>query len=329
MKLSPGIPLFLLLPLLLLASCARLEVPAGTSGLLAVTARDRGQPTDRFVPVFLIESPEKPYNLPGTPRVSVGKNGSECISIDPAQASIYTKEHRFSTARGSYTNLIYRIHFSETPFSLVPFNLGAGRNVGLLVIVTLNGHGQPLLYTTLQTCGCYLAFVPTTYLPDDAYPENWRKDQRQIVFAQSLPAFLDFPASDPAGSKTVVQIESATHRIKDIRLVDRTSLAAFVTRHARLSPLESLKKLPAEDGGTTSFYETAGGRKGYVKGSHKIWERLLISWWALDWRVGEDKEFTADPQDGPVFYTSLKPWARNVSDLRNFTAFLKYWGWKL
>ncbi len=322
-------PLFLLLPLLLLASCARLDVPADSSALLAVTTQDKGRPTERFVPVFLVEDPEKTYNLPGTPRVSVAKNGSECISIDPAQASIYTKEHRFSTERGSYTNLIYRIHFSETPLSLFPFNLGAGRNVGLLVIVTLNGKGQPLLYTTMHTCGCYLAFVPTTYLPDDAYPEDWRKDGRQIVYTKSLPAFLDFTASDPAGSRALVQIESATHRIKDIRLADRAALAAFNIRYARLSPLDSLKTLPAGNGGTTSFYETAGGRKGYVKGSRKIWERLLISWWALDWRVGEDKEFTADPQDGPVFYTSLKPWARYASDLRNFTPFLEYWGWKL
>ncbi len=332
MKASSRLALFFcLLSLLFLASCARPQAPADTgsgSPPFALTAHDEEHLTGRFLPVFLIENPREPYNLIGTPQATVAKNGAEVVSIDPTQASIYSKEQHFATEKGSYTNLIYRIHFPETPLSFFPFNLGAGNNVGLLIIVTLNGNGRPLLYTTLHTCGCYLAFVPTTYLPQDAYPENWQKNKRQCVYSQSLPGILDFSAKDLNTSKTVVHIESATHRIKDIRLADRASLVAFNTRNARLSPLESLKNLPTIGGGTTSFYEDSGGRKGYVKGSHKIWERLLISWWALDWRVGEDKEFESEQHDGPVFYTSLKPWARNASDLRNFAAFLTYWDWK-
>lgn len=29
------------------------------------------------------------------------------------------------------------------------------------------------------------------------------------------------------------------------------------------------------------------------------------------------------------FYTSLKPWARTASDMRDFPGFLAYYGWKL
>ena len=93
--------------------------------------------------------------------------------------------------------------------------------------------------------------------------------------------------------------------------------------------LEALKALPLANGRTTSFYETAGSRQGYVKGSYKVRERWLMSWWAFDWRVGEDKVFSPDRSDGINFYTSLKPWARDASDMRDFASFLQYWGWKL
>ena len=53
-----------------------------------------------------------------------------------------------------------------------------------------------------------------------------------------------------------------------------------------------------------------------------------MSWWAFDWRIGEDKKFGKDENDGILFYTSLKPWSRKKSDMRNFISFLKYWGWK-
>jgi hypothetical protein len=98
---------------------------------------------------------------------------------------------------------------------------------------------------------------------------------------------------------------------------------------AELLPLEALEQLDLGNGATTSFYETAGDRRGYVKESYKPRERLFMSWWALDWRVGEDKKLGRDKDDGIEFYTSLKPWARSASDMRDFAAFLKYWGWRL
>ena len=53
-----------------------------------------------------------------------------------------------------------------------------------------------------------------------------------------------------------------------------------------------------------------------------------MSWWALDWRIGEDKKLGKNEDDGIRFYTSLKPWSRRASDLRNFKTFLRYWEWK-
>ncbi len=97
---------------------------------------------------------------------------------------------------------------------------------------------------------------------------------------------------------------------------------------ADLAPIAALDALPA-DGQTTSFFETSGARKGYVKGSSKPLERLLISWWALDWRVGQDKRYGPAEEMNTTFYTSLKPWRREQSDMWPFAEFLRYWGWRL
>jgi hypothetical protein len=93
--------------------------------------------------------------------------------------------------------------------------------------------------------------------------------------------------------------------------------------------MKLLDHLSIENGGTTSFFEESGPRHGYVKGSAKPMEKLLMSWWALDLRVGEDKKLGDSADEGPVFYTSLKPWDRTASDMRIFAQFLSYWGWGL
>lgn len=51
------------------------------------------------------------------------------------------QELSFQTARGSYTILVYRVHFPATPYSLLPFFIGAGQNMGILVVVTLDQGG--------------------------------------------------------------------------------------------------------------------------------------------------------------------------------------------
>ena len=280
-----------------------------------------------YSPVFVIENHEESFNLIGTVVAERGEGEEELISVDHSRPTIYTEARSFQTPKGSYTNLIYRIHFERVPFGLYPFHIGQGRNVGLFAIVTLNDRREPILYTTVHTCGCYIAFVPTSYMPTDSIPAGWGEG-RQVVFEENLPALLDFKGLTLNEVKLMMLIREGSHRVKDIWLDRGDLLGKLDTRVAERQALESLEELPLK-GGKTSFYETSGSRKGYVKGSHKPWERLLMSWWAFDWRIGEDKKLGKDRDDGPVFYTSIKPWAREESDLREFAAFLRYWGWKL
>jgi len=279
----------------------------------------------QYAPLLIVERPENKYNLLGTPSAGINKEGEEEIFVDPGRAALFYEERAFETKKGKYTNLIYRIHFEKVP----SIHLTAGNNGGLFIIVTLNDKKEPLLYTTVHTCGCYIAFVPTSFLPCEMTPDKWDY-KRQVVFGESLPGVLNYSGKFDLTSKTMVLFRDATHRIMDIWLEKEDFTAKRISRvHTKLIPMEELDRLPLPEGKETSFFEYDGPRKGYVKMSHKFWERLLMSWWAFDWRIGEDKMLGKDKSEGTLFYTSLKPWARDESDLRDFPTFLKYWGWDL
>ena len=116
---------------------------------------------ERYTPVFVVENPREQYNRIGTVKARY-RNEREELYIQPDQAIIYAEERVFRTDQGQYTNLIYRIHFEQVPSGIWPLYLGAGENVGLLVIITLNEQHQPILSSIVHTCGCYLAFIPTS-----------------------------------------------------------------------------------------------------------------------------------------------------------------------
>lgn len=314
-----------LLMLAILTSCATYpEKPSRLNTRLYSIDRSQ-EMLDRFAPVFLIEKANTSYNRIGTPTAYSRPNFVE-VTVDPEKATVYTDVKEFSTSESSYINLYYRVHFSKVPFGLFPFYLGAGENVGLLVVVTLDRQTRPLLYTLVHTCGCYLAFIPTSLLPKKSRPAGWPSG-RQTVYGENLPTLLD--DAGESSSKTILHIRPATHRVKNVWLADKEEVSTYPIVRMERKRFAALEKLELQDGTTTSFYEPSGPRRGYVKGSEKIWERILISWWALDWRVGEDKKLGHDTGDGIIFYTSLKPWAREESDMRDFPRFLRYWGWRL
>ncbi len=152
--------------LFMLAACSSLPIHPGNDSLRAYVPRPDSSQLSRHSPVFVIDQPARSYNRIGTPSVQMDGD-KEIVFVDGDKPTIYVRKTRFTTARGSYTNLTYRIHFEKVPFGLFPPNLGWGDNVGLLLVVTLNDLGQPVLFTSVQTCGCYLAFVPTSNLPVD------------------------------------------------------------------------------------------------------------------------------------------------------------------
>jgi len=268
------------------------------------------------------------YNRIGEPSARHDDRGNEQVYIDNGNPIIFFLKNTFTTPKGHYTNLIYRVHFPKVPFRLIPFYLTAGKNVGLIVVITLDSQQRPVLVTTVHTCGCYLVIVPTSFLPRDALPVKWREKPIR-AYGENLPRVLDY--SKIRDSKLLIHLRPGVHRVMNLEIIAKDKLQdsrQFNVIYADLKPARELEKIPI-DGGTTSFYHQKGLLKGYVKGSVKPLESIFLSLLSLDFFVGTDKVY-ADPQEyGNPFYTSLKPWNRNASDMWDFAAFLKFWGWRL
>ncbi len=317
---------FCLVFLTLLTSCAH-SPTVQTQREILYLAPQPATVKKFHTPAFLIKNPEEQYNRIGMPSVREAANQKPEIYVAPDSPAIFFEAQAFTTSTGTYHNLLYRIHFEQVPFALNKFNLTAGNNPGILIIYTIDGKGQLLLVTTVNTCGCFLAFFPTKALPDQSFPADWPV-KSQWVYGYNLPALLQ--PNQPEGSERIVfTLESETHRISNVAIAGHDTLQQlYHTVDMGLFPMNSLYQLPFKNS-TESFFETTGPREGYVRNNTKFLERLLISWWAFDLHVGEDKAYGAADTSETIFYTSLKFWDRKASDLKNFPRFLAYWGWKL
>lgn len=291
-----------------------------------------GSPTDdhtieAFIPVFLVRDADKTYNRIGMPQVRIDPNGGLNVRVDPSQSALFVGRQDFSTTKGQYHNLIFRVHFEKVPFNFSEWHLGTGNNTGLIVVVTLNSVNEAVLVTTVHTCGCYLAFIPTDTLPAESRPANWPK-QNQGVYGKMLPTEIGTP-KDGESSRILIVLAGGNHRVSDVKLVDLENvLAQYSLNEMKIMSMETLWALPFADQ-RISFFEQNGRRKGYVKNNAKPLERLLMSWWTFDWYIGEDKAYGNSEETGAMFYTSLKFWRRKESDMWLFGDFLKYWGWRL
>jgi len=288
----------------------------------------KDDPVSRFSPVFLTYDHWNEFNRIGRPSAGYDDQGRVHIHVDTKVPVIYYKITHFTAGKGIYTNYVYRIHFPEVPFSLIPFHLTAGKNVGLMVIVTADIHNRPVLISTVHTCGCYVSIVPTSYLPRGAFPENW-KERPLKVYGERLPCKLEY--TDNPDQRILVHLRPGVHRVMNLELIENTELngkGALEKIVAQLLPMEKLDTISI-DGKTTSFYYKEGLLKGHVKGSIKYWESIFISLFSLDLFVGMDKAYSDTELTGNPFYTSLKPWNRNSSNMWNFERFLQFWGWRL
>lgn len=317
--------LALLLALVTAAPVLASEEVAGTSSAYVVAGAEG--PLQRFAPIFLIEHDEEAFNKIGTPSARPGARGKAEIFVDPGRPTIYTEVEPFDAEGGRYTNLIYRIHFERNPFTLAPLNVGAGKNVGAIAVVTLNSKDEPVWVTTVQSCGCYHAIMPTDYLPASAYPEAW-DTSGFVVYGEHLPGLLKLK-DGPTDGRIVISIRGGSHRTMGVSVESLSTLQGrMAVVQASASGVEALKSLPLPDGTDTSFYFTEGRRKGLVKGAHKPMETALFGLWAWDHNVGQDREYGAKEEAGRRFYTTLFFKNKKDSDMWHFAQFLEHNGWK-
>ncbi len=279
---------------------------------------------ERFAPVFWIEQGEAEWNRVGTPFIR-RRCMAEWVRVDPERATLYAEVIPERVGERECLQLVYRLHFDQLAFTWKDF-ASLHRNAGLLVLITLEKDSLvPLVLTTVHTCGCWLAVLPTDRLEPLALPGDWPPSRVEIA-GESLPAVVSVP--EP-GSRWILHLATRTHRVRDVLTSGEPQDG--LERPLPLRPMDDLYRLeveghPLERG---SLFYTGGFLRGYVRGAWVPIEGLTAGIVLLDPRLGMDRDFGAPDRTGARFHTALLPWNRERSRLDRFGRLLDWLGFHL
>jgi len=277
-----------------------------------------------FAPVFVVAEGARSFNRIGTPSIRLN-DGKEHVFVDPDRHAVFAANRGDRIGGENVLHLLYRIHFTKLAFKPSVF-YEMHRNAGLLAIVTLSEKHLPLLLTTVYTCGCYYALLPTRHFPANALPADWPPAVKK-VYGKKLPSVV--PAAEPGTSRFTIHLDSRTHRVNDIRLT--SSPLPGDQKPISLRRMEELENLPVQgtSGRTASFFHQSGPARGHVRGAWSPIEGLTAGLFLLDPMLGTDKQFGPAEETGTPFYTLLLPWNRRVSRLDRFEPLMKKIGFRL
>ncbi len=277
-----------------------------------------------YAPIFEIDDGQLEFNRIGTPEVRA-VNGREHVGVDPDRHTVFVSTLRDRIGGRDVVHLLYRIHFTALPLTPHVF-YERHRNAGLLTLVTLDALTlDPLFVTTVYTCGCYRALLPTDLLPKavlpDGYPEGTKK-----VWGKQLDAIVPHPLIPHR--RLLVAMDSRTHRVHTMTSTE--TVPDGVAQQLELRPMDDLHHLPVigREGEEASFFYTSGFRKGHVRGAWSPVEGLTLGLLILDPMIGMDKDFGDPAVTGTRFYTMLTPWSKSVSRLDQFDPLLRKLGYR-
>lgn len=223
--------------------------PRDALGIPQLSDADRATLLAAYAPVFRVTS-SGPYDRIG----ALVWRGGETPRVDPDQPTVY-QDLVFTRFNGEVViQLVYTAWFPERPLA-GPFDTLGGDLDGVVLRVTLDGEGRPLVYDSIHPCGCYHMFFPTDRLAIRPAPEG----QREWAFVPTAAPEVSPP------QRIVVTTESGTHYIVGIDIDG----GGASTPYSRVD-YDALRSLPNGDGSRSAF-----GPDGIVPGTERAERRLF------------------------------------------------------
>lgn len=219
-----------------------LQIPLPTAGQLS-------QLFAAFAPVLEIDVVDRNDRI-GTPmRVDSG-----LPDVDLSNPVVFVRAAQTRYADKVFLQLVYSFWFPARP-STGFFDLLAGRLDGITWRVTLDDHGEPLLYDSIHNCGCYHMFFPTAKLR-----------AREVGQTLEEPILLGAMLPEPGpGERVVLRISSRTHQIQNVRQAAAVTTTAEAEAYTFVSD-NYLRSLEAADGWRYSLFRPDGIVHGSERG---------------------------------------------------------------
>ncbi len=220
---------------------------------------------NRYSPVFEIDKKGE-FDQIGTMQLD-SKGG---VIIDTSTPSVYQRIAFTRIDNKTYVQLIYNIWFSERPASN-PLDLLAGNIDGVMLRITLDHDGTPLLIDSIHACGCYHLFFPTSHL----LPRPSPNPRTEWAF---IPQTLPIPTTR---QQVIVRIATATHYLTGIRFEEQgappitPAIRHSTYRLEKDSDLLSLPMPPPGNGKLPIEHKSAFLPSGLMAGTERG-ERFLF-----------------------------------------------------
>jgi hypothetical protein len=190
----------------------------------------------------------------GTPKL--GRSGA--ARIDTSRPAMFVRIAHARYQGEPLLQLVYSIWFPARPMT-GKLDLLGGHLDSVIWRVTLGGDGEPVLYDTIHSCGCYHMFFPTP---------RARLRPRQPAFEEPIliPARL---GSRRSGERVVLRIASGTHYIQNVGY--RSGNAVDERRIYDFFRDDELRSLPLPTGGRRSLYRSDGIVPGSQRGERYVY----------------------------------------------------------
>lgn len=192
-----------------------------------------------------------------------GRGSEPAPQVDPLRAVVYQRLAYTRYQGQTLLQLVYSVWFPERPRSSA-VDLLSGTLDSVVLRVTLDARGAPLLYDSIHSCGCYHLFFATpgvTPLPAPQARMEW------AFVAATLPA-------PSAGQRVVLRLASRSHYVVGLRAAaDDGGQAIPYT----VVDDNELRALPTPSGGTRSGFWPSGIVPGTERGERLIFWPMGIA----------------------------------------------------
>lgn len=231
--------------------------PRDDLGIPQLSAEDWKALLAHYAPVFEVET--QGTDQRNSDRIGALRFGSEgMIAVDIDKPVAYQRIAFTRYKEQTLTQLVYGIWFPKRP-AAHSFDMLAGQLDGVMIRITLDKSGAPLLADSIHACGCYHLFFPGPRLSPRPAPQ----DNMEWAFS---PARLPVLA---AGQRLQVRLAASSHYLVDLRAVDGSPRANDLRYGFRDD--NELRALPQANGGSRSAFDSEGIIPGSERG-----ERFLF-----------------------------------------------------
>ncbi len=228
---------------------ASVRNPLGIPNLTSLQLR---QLFSHFAPVWEIDTRNDADKI-GT----VGFGSNDQPHIDISLPTVYVS-HSYNRWRGNVLlQLIYQVWLPAREKTGL-LDLYGGSLDSVIWRVTLDPKSTPIAFDSIHACGCYYILFPAK-----GYRAITPKDSAESVLSPKSKVSI------PPGQRLLLRLQSRTHYLQQVSLVDDTSESA--THRYLFRDLEQLRSLQGPNGAKRSLY----GQDGIVDSSART-ERFLL-----------------------------------------------------